>query len=113
MASRGDRVVRHGTARDADSAPGYTASGASEHSRNSAHGSKVQVAEPDFAIGQQPTKLTRLELIRENRRRLAKIEKRLLTETDPDKIAALKKSFEFKSYFLHKLEKEQRRERAV
>lgn len=111
MAKHGPGVRQHGTARDADNAPGYTASGTSEHSRHSAHGAKSQVEEPDFAKGKPIKRRTRLELIRDNRRELDKVKKKLEIERDPIRIEKLKRSVELKSYFLHKLEEEQRHER--
>jgi hypothetical protein len=109
MAKRSNGVFVHGTARDADNAPGYTASGSSEFTRHSAHGSASQVADKQsFAFGDTKKKRSRLDLIRENRRELSKALKKLETERDPIRIEILLKSVEFKKFFLHKLEQERK-----
>jgi len=95
-----------------DPAVGYVASGTSAHSRHAAHGSKTETAdEADFVRGSAPVrKRSAAELLRENRHQLGKVKHKLETERDPIKIEKLKKSLEFKTFFIHKLEEEQKHE---
>lgn len=109
-------VVRHGTAKDAaDVAVGYTASGASEHSRHAAHGSKTEerpgaqsVTGADREEGRQHGrgKRSRWQIIQENHRRIAKIASKMKTEKDPEKLATLRKNYAIKSAFLSGLHSE-------
>jgi hypothetical protein len=116
MASRRPNVIRHGTARDAsDHAVGYTASGASEHSRHAANGSaSTKKPEPEKVVGASSQagrehgrgKRNRWQLIQEMHRDIAKIARRLKTETDPEVLARLRKNYTIKSGFLSKLHKQ-------
>jgi len=113
MAKHGPRVVRHGTAKDlADHAVGYVASGSSEHTRHAAHGGKVEAKpEPEHIEGTARIEgrshgrgsRTREQNIRESRKRIAGIARRMKTETDPVKLAALEKNYAIKSAYLAKL----------
>jgi hypothetical protein len=106
MAAKAPGVIRHGTPRDlADHGVGYTASGASEHTRESAHGKtggtndtrvtyggkvwRERVTAKASAVAdynrQQAIKIVQSEL--ENLRRAMK------TETSPARLARFEKHF--------------------
>jgi len=99
-------IVRHGTARDdADNAPGYVASGSSEHTRHAAHGGKVEEkAEPDHIKGRFiDARRSVADLIYENRRELRKLAAKIENERDPVRIERFRKSAAIKSRFLASL----------
>lgn len=97
-------IVRHGTARDdADNAPGYVASGSSEHSRHAAHGGKVEEKpEPDHIKGRfkKDARRSVADLIFENRRELRRLAAKMENETDPIRLEKLKKNSAIKARFL-------------
>lgn len=99
-------VTQHGTAKQlADNGVGYTASGESEWSRQAASNgnAKMQSAEPDQVRGVFKSK-PKEDLIYRNRHAIRKLARKMKTETDPIKLAKLKKHYEIKSMFLSKLE---------
>jgi hypothetical protein len=98
-------VVRRGTARDlADHDAGYSANGESEHSRRAA-------SAPNFTtrshVARTKGKHTSADLIAENKSLLAKLRGEILTETNPARLAKLRRNLEIKSRFVAKLESEQ------
>jgi hypothetical protein len=95
-------VITRGTARDlADHDAGYSPNGESEHSRRSA-------SAPNFTtrshVARTKGKHTSAALIAENQSLLAKLRGEMLTETNPAKLAKLRKNFEIKTRFITKLE---------
>ena|ERR1700722_889633 len=106
-------VLRHGTAKDlADVANGYTASGASEHSRNSAHSHISHLN--SFVDDTRPPEWARTEkdalgfTIADNARQLAALHMRLRTETNEQRRDKLRKNIQIKTKFLDRLKQEQR-----
>jgi hypothetical protein len=108
MAKRGDGVRRYGKAADLENATsGYVASGTSQFSRGASSAKAPITSEPIGEATPKPRR-SRLDLIRENRRELARVRQKLKTERDPIKIEKLRKSEYIKEFFLFKLEEAQR-----
>jgi hypothetical protein len=100
-------VVSHGTARDlADHSVGYSASGESQFSRNAASTGGGRDADqlPDSIKGRYAPD-RKSNLIFRNRQEIRKIARKIKDETDPAKLAKLKKNYAIKSMFLAKLER--------
>jgi hypothetical protein len=113
MASnRAPGVIRRGTASDlANLGVGYSASGASEHTRHAAHSTNTKLAnyeEPKAPVWTR-TALEQLgEKIAKQAKFLAAFHVRLRTERDPERRAKIMKDIPIKARYLEKLKQEQR-----
>jgi hypothetical protein len=97
------RVITHGTAKDlADNAVGYSPNGESEHSRRSAQPTPTMVGHVRKGRGPQTT----AELVADHTSRLAKLRGEMLLETNPARLAKLKKNFDIKQKFVDRLRNE-------
>jgi hypothetical protein len=110
MARVAPGVVRHGTAKNlAGHDGGYSASGESQFSRQSAHSANVKTR---GYVENHPAKVSgprsHGELIAENERALAKIRAQLATENNPARLVKLKRDLEIKSAFVARLRSEAR-----
>ncbi|MCU1340537.1 MAG: hypothetical protein JWO19_6118 [Bryobacterales bacterium] len=97
-------VTSHGTARDlAEKGDGYAANGLSEHSRHSAHSQNIKL--PGYIERGPKVRGPRSggELVGENVKALAKLERDARCETNPVRLAKLKKNIEIKKRFIEKL----------
>lgn len=91
-------------AQDAAAAPGYQPSGESEFSRRAASGDRPVSMNGSPRTESKPHGYLMLhELIAKNDRELSKIQKRLVTETDPAVRRRLQRNLEIKSRFLSRL----------
>jgi hypothetical protein len=106
MPSRTHRpgVTTRGTAKDlADHGVGYSSNGEGEYSRRSAQAPEVTM------VGFVPKgrgKQTTPALIAEHTSLLAKLRGEMLLETDPARLAKLKKNFDIKQRFVDRLRNE-------
>ena len=107
MARAASRVVRHGTAKDlADACVGYSASGASEHSRHSAHSSKGR--EYDFRP-ERPQNLSPGQLIARTAKQIAKLSIDLRIESSRERRAKIKRDLDCKKALFERLKCEARK----
>ena len=83
--------------------PGYSASGASEHSRHAAHSQNIKL--PGYSERTPKIRGPRSgsELVRENVKALAKLERDARRETNPVRRAKLEKNIKIKKRFIEKI----------
>jgi hypothetical protein len=110
MVRAAPKVTRRGTAADlANLGVGYSASGASEHTRQAAHSTNVKMRsyeEPAPPKWHQDGP-TLGEKIADQAKKLAALHMRLRFERDPERCEKVRKNIEIKTKYLAKLKSEQ------
>jgi hypothetical protein len=107
--ARAPGVTRTGTAKDlADRAVGYVSSGESMWSRNAASPGNIKLAGYQGNIRKVRGPKSNEELIAEATKALAKLQRDVRAETNPVRLAKLRKNFEIKTRFIARLTSEGR-----
>src|SRR5260370_36831316 len=98
-------VISHGTARDlAEKGEGYAANGLSEHSRHAAHSQNIKLPSYQANVRKIRGPKSSAELIEEATKALAKLQRDARSETNPVRLAKLRKNVEIKTRFIKILE---------
>jgi hypothetical protein len=109
MARRAPGVVTHGTAKDlADVGVGYTASGASEHSRQSAHNGRPRDEFANDFRPERPANLSHGELIARTAKQIAKLNGDILLEDNRARREKLRHRLDLKKQVFERLQSERR-----
>lgn len=104
--ARGSGVIVRGTAREiAEHGTGYSANGEGEYSRRVASAPNVKMR---GHVAKTRGKHSQVALIAENESLLARLRGEIAIETDPARLAKLKKNFEIKTRFVERLRSEAR-----
>lgn len=113
MSRRRPNVVRKGTPREiARHASGYAGDGVSQHSHRAARGDRVVTVNDSPRDEPKPhVHLLAHQLIAKNDRELSHIQKRLLTEVDPERRKVLERNLRIKKVFLSKLYAQQMKDK--